>query len=86
MKIKEKTNEKQPIWELLIEKGFLMTAIDAGASTGGFTDCLLQHGIGKVYAVDVGFGQLVGKLSADPRVVSMEKANVSDVVSLTQQL
>jgi 23S rRNA (cytidine1920-2'-O)/16S rRNA (cytidine1409-2'-O)-methyltransferase len=51
------------------------TAIDLGASTGGFTDCLLQHGAAKVYAVDVGQGQLAWKLRHDPRVVVMEKTN-----------
>jgi 23S rRNA (cytidine1920-2'-O)/16S rRNA (cytidine1409-2'-O)-methyltransferase len=50
-------------------------AIDLGASTGGFTDCLLQHGAAKVYAVDVGQGQLAWKLRQDPRVVVMEKTN-----------
>jgi 23S rRNA (cytidine1920-2'-O)/16S rRNA (cytidine1409-2'-O)-methyltransferase len=50
-------------------------AIDLGASTGGFTDCLLQHGAAKVYAVDVGQGQLAWKLRRDPRVVVMEKVN-----------
>ena len=51
------------------------TAIDLGASTGGFTDCLLQHGAAKVYAVDVGQGQLAWKLRQDPRVAPMEKIN-----------
>ena len=51
------------------------TAIDLGASTGGFTDCLLQRGAAKVYAVDVGHGQLAWKLRRDPRVVVMEKTN-----------
>lgn len=51
------------------------TAIDLGASTGGFTDCLLQAGATKVYAVDVGHGQLAWKLRQDPRVVVMEKTN-----------
>lgn len=55
------------------------TALDAGASTGGFTDCLLQHGAARVYAVDVGHGQLRGKLSSDPRVVSLERTNISDL-------
>ncbi len=50
-------------------------AVDLGASTGGFTDCLLQHGASKVYAVDVGHGQLAWKLRNDPRVVVMEKIN-----------
>lgn len=57
------------------------TVLDAGASTGGFTDCLLQRGAAKVYAVDVGYGQLRGKLAADPRVVVMERTNISDLVS-----
>jgi len=51
------------------------TAIDLGASTGGFTDCLLQRGAAKVYAVDVGHGQLAWKLRQDPRVFVMEKTN-----------
>src|ERR1700738_4488165 len=49
--------------------------LDVGASTGGFTDCLLQHGAARVYAVDVGQGQLAWKLRQDPRVVVMEKIN-----------
>ncbi|MEY4916635.1 MAG: hypothetical protein RL616_548 [Verrucomicrobiota bacterium] len=52
-----------------------LTAIDLGASTGGFTDCLLQRGAEKVFAVDVGQGQLAWKLRSDPRVVVMEKTN-----------
>jgi 23S rRNA (cytidine1920-2'-O)/16S rRNA (cytidine1409-2'-O)-methyltransferase len=56
------------------------TAIDLGASTGGFTDCLLQHGAARVYAVDVGQGQLAWKLRQDPRVVVMEKTNARDLV------
>lgn len=59
-----------------------VVAIDAGASTGGFTDCLLQHGAAMVYAVDVGYGRLVGRLHIDPRVVAMEKVNISDPVLL----
>ncbi|HLE24883.1 MAG TPA: TlyA family RNA methyltransferase [Thermodesulfobacteriota bacterium] len=49
--------------------------LDIGASTGGFTDCLLKHGAKKVYAVDVGYGQLDWKLRQDPRVVVMERIN-----------
>lgn len=52
-----------------------LTAIDLGASTGGFTDCLLQRGAQRVYAVDVGYGQLDQRLRDDPRVVSMERVN-----------
>ncbi len=51
-------------------------AIDAGASTGGFTDCMLQNGAAKVYSVDVGYGQLAWSLRSDPRVVCMERTNV----------
>ncbi|MDK2820067.1 MAG: rRNA (cytidine1920-2-O)/16S rRNA (cytidine1409-2-O)-methyltransferase [Clostridia bacterium] len=50
--------------------------IDCGASTGGFTDCALQHGAAKVYAVDVGYGQLAWSLRQDPRVVVLERTNV----------
>ena len=50
--------------------------MDVGASTGGFTDCMLQNGAAKVYAVDVGYGQLAWKLRQDPRVVCMEKTNI----------
>jgi 23S rRNA (cytidine1920-2'-O)/16S rRNA (cytidine1409-2'-O)-methyltransferase len=53
-------------------------ALDAGASTGGFTDCLIQHGASRVYAVDVGYGQIAGKLRADSRVVVMERINLGD--------
>jgi 23S rRNA (cytidine1920-2'-O)/16S rRNA (cytidine1409-2'-O)-methyltransferase len=56
-----------------------LTAIDVGASTGGFTDCLLQHGAARVYAVDVGRGQLAWKLRRDPRVVVMEKTNAREL-------
>jgi 23S rRNA (cytidine1920-2'-O)/16S rRNA (cytidine1409-2'-O)-methyltransferase len=54
-------------------------ALDVGSSTGGFTDCLLQRGAAKVYAVDVGTNQLAWKLRTDPRVVSMEKTNIRDI-------
>jgi 23S rRNA (cytidine1920-2'-O)/16S rRNA (cytidine1409-2'-O)-methyltransferase len=56
-----------------------VTAIDVGASTGGFTDCLLQKGAAKVYAVDVGRGQLAWKLRQDPRVVVMEATNARNL-------
>jgi len=51
------------------------TCLDIGASTGGFTDCMLQNGAKKVFAVDVGTNQLAWKLRSDPRVISMEKVN-----------
>lgn len=51
-------------------------AIDVGASTGGFTDCLLQKGASRVFAVDVGYGQLAWKLQQDPRVVNLERRNI----------
>ncbi len=50
--------------------------MDMGASTGGFTDCMLQNGASKVYALDVGYGQLDYKLRVDPRVINMEKTNI----------
>ncbi|MBE0598575.1 MAG: TlyA family RNA methyltransferase [Desulfuromonadales bacterium] len=56
-----------------------LVALDVGASTGGFTDCLLQRGASRVYAVDVGYGQLAWKLRSDPRVVSLERTNIRDL-------
>lgn len=53
--------------------------LDVGASTGGFSDCLLQAGASRVYAVDVGYGQLAEKLRVDPRVVNLERTNIRDV-------
>lgn len=58
-----------------------MACMDVGASTGGFTDCMLQNGAVKVYAVDVGHGQLAWKLRNDPRVICMEKTNIRYVTS-----
>jgi 23S rRNA (cytidine1920-2'-O)/16S rRNA (cytidine1409-2'-O)-methyltransferase len=60
------------------------TCADLGASTGGFTDCLLQRGAARVYAVDVGYGQLAWKLRQDPRVGVMERTNVRDVVAFPE--
>lgn len=57
--------------------------IDAGASTGGFTHCLVKAGAALVYAVDVGYGQLMGSLRQDPHVVNLEKTNISDEKLLT---
>ena len=54
-------------------------AADIGASTGGFTDCMLQNGAAKVYAIDVGYGQLAWKLRTDDRVVNMERTNIRNV-------
>jgi 23S rRNA (cytidine1920-2'-O)/16S rRNA (cytidine1409-2'-O)-methyltransferase len=53
-----------------------LIALDIGASTGGFTDCLLQAGAAKVYAIDVGYGLLAWKLREDPRVVAIERTNI----------
>ena len=56
-----------------------LTAVDIGASTGGFTDCLLRKGAKKVYAIDSGFGQLADSLQTDTRVVSIERFNARDL-------
>ena len=55
------------------------SAIDVGASTGGFTDCLLQRGIKRVYAIDVGYGQMDLKVKNDERVVSIERTNIREL-------
>jgi 23S rRNA (cytidine1920-2'-O)/16S rRNA (cytidine1409-2'-O)-methyltransferase len=55
--------------------------LDVGASTGGFTDCLLQHGARKVYAVDVGYGQLAWKLRQNERVIAIERTNIRHMPS-----
>lgn len=57
--------------------------MDIGASTGGFTDCMLQNGAKKVYSVDVGYGQLAWKLRTDERVVNLEKTNIRNVTEET---
>jgi len=59
---------------------------DVGASTGGFTDCLLQRGAARVYAIDVGYGQLNWKLQTDPRVVIMDRTNARYVESLPEPI
>ncbi len=63
-----------------------LVALDIGASTGGFTDCLLQHGAQRVYALDVGRGQLAWKLRNDPRVVVMEHTNMRHVTTLPEPI
>ena len=63
-----------------------LVAADIGASTGGFTDCLLQHGAVRVYAVDVGRGQLDYRLRGDPRVVSLEGVNAREMDALPEPL
>jgi 23S rRNA (cytidine1920-2'-O)/16S rRNA (cytidine1409-2'-O)-methyltransferase len=63
-----------------------VVAADVGASTGGFTDCLLQRGARKVYAIDVGYGQLAWRLRQDPRVVVMERMNVRYLGSLPEPI
>lgn len=59
-----------------------LTVADVGASTGGFSDCLLQRGAARVYAIDVGYGQLAWKLRQDDRVVSLERTNVRTMQAL----
>ncbi len=59
-------------------------ALDAGLSTGGFADCLLQRGVSKIFGIDVGYGQVHEKIRQDPRVVVMERTNLRHVKSLPQ--
>jgi len=61
-----------------------LVAADVGASTGGFTDCLLQRGAVRVYAVDVGYGQIADKLRADPRVVVLDRTNARHLRDLPE--
>jgi len=63
-----------------------LIAADFGASTGGFTDCLLQRGAARVYAIDVGYGQLASRLRTDPRVVVIERTNVRHLTSLPERV
>ena len=63
-----------------------LIAIDVGASTGGFTQCLLERGTKRVYAVDVGYGQLAWPLRNDPRVVVMERTNIRHLTSLPEPI
>lgn len=63
-----------------------LIALDAGLSTGGFTDCLLQRGIKKVYGVDVGYGQVHEKIRGNPRVVLKEKTNLRHLATLPQKV
>ena len=67
-----KLEKAMSLWPIRLEGAVCM---DIGASTGGFTDCMLQNGAEKVYAVDVGYGQLAWKLRSDPRVVCLERTN-----------
>ena len=62
------------------------TVADVGSSTGGFVDCLLQRGAGRVYAIDVGYGQLAWKLRQDPRVVVMERTNARYLETLPESV
>ena len=61
-----------------------LVAADLGASTGGFTDCLLQRGVARVYAIDVGYGELAYSLRTDPRVVVMERVNARALPPLSE--
>jgi 23S rRNA (cytidine1920-2'-O)/16S rRNA (cytidine1409-2'-O)-methyltransferase len=79
----EKLDHALDVFEIDVKN---LTVADFGASTGGFTDCLLQRGAARVYAVDVGYGQLAGRLRADPRVVVIDRTNVRNLESLPEQV
>lgn len=68
-----KLEKSMKLWDINLKDGICM---DIGASTGGFTDCMLQNGASRVYAVDVGYGQLDYRLRTDERVINMEKTNI----------
>ena len=61
-----------------------LVMLDAGLSTGGFTDCLLQHGVAKVYGVDVGYGQVHEKIRTDARVIVLERTNLRELTSVSE--
>lgn len=71
-----KLEKAMQVFPILLQGKICM---DIGASTGGFTDCMLQNGAVKVYAVDVGYGQLAWNLRNDPRVINMERTNIRKV-------
>ena len=71
-----KLEKAMQVWPIVLQDQICM---DIGASTGGFTDCMLQNGAAKVYAVDVGYGQLAWKLRNDPRVVNLERTNIRNI-------
>ncbi|MHC1770216.1 MAG: TlyA family RNA methyltransferase [Flexilinea sp.] len=80
----EKLLEALTSFGMLDLKGFICA--DVGSSTGGFTDCLLQHGAEKIYAIDVGYGLLHWKIRNNPGVISMEKTNARDVNTLPERI
>lgn len=63
-----------------------LVVLDAGISTGGFTDCLMQHGVSKVYGIDVGYGQVHQKVHDDPRLILMEKTNLRYLTNLPEKI
>lgn len=63
-----------------------LVIVDAGISTGGFTDCLLQHGAKKIYGIDVGYGQVHEKIRKDPRVIILERTNLRELKELPEKV